>query len=122
MRTNYVLIDYENVQPKNLALLSQEHFRVIVFIGANQRSLRGILAPCRSSGLRRPNMSKSADRPNALDFHIAYYIGSPSHQTKMRSSTSSARTLGSIHHCPPEVAQSVLSTVHPYGDIPLPGR
>ena len=32
MKTNYVLIDYENVQVKSLALLMGEHFRVQVFL------------------------------------------------------------------------------------------
>ena len=36
MRTNYVLIDYENVQPKNLSLLAGEHFRVKIFVGQSQ--------------------------------------------------------------------------------------
>ena len=39
-RTNYVLIDYENVQPTDLALLREGPFKVKVFLGANQaRSL-----------------------------------------------------------------------------------
>ena len=32
----YVLVDFENVQPKNLELLKEHPFRVLVFIGANQ--------------------------------------------------------------------------------------
>jgi len=32
---NYVLIDFENVQPKNLELLSKHLFKVLVFVGAN---------------------------------------------------------------------------------------
>ena len=36
MRTNYVLIDYENVQPSALCVLEKEHFKVVVFVGANQ--------------------------------------------------------------------------------------
>ncbi len=36
MRTNYVLIDYENVQPDALCILDAEHFKVIVFVGATQ--------------------------------------------------------------------------------------
>ena len=35
-RINYVLIDYENVQPESLAQLERPEFRVIVFVGANQ--------------------------------------------------------------------------------------
>lgn len=33
MRTNYVLIDFENVHVKSLDLLQGEHFRVVVILG-----------------------------------------------------------------------------------------
>lgn len=37
MRTNYILIDYENVSsPTVLDVLAQGHFKVIVFVGASQ--------------------------------------------------------------------------------------
>jgi hypothetical protein len=36
MRINYVLIDFENVQPESLAVLQHEHFKVMVFVGTNQ--------------------------------------------------------------------------------------
>jgi hypothetical protein len=36
MRTNYVPIDFANLQPELLGALDLEHFRVMVFIGANQ--------------------------------------------------------------------------------------
>ena len=35
MATNYVLIDYENVHPKNLELLLEHPFKVYVFVGDN---------------------------------------------------------------------------------------
>ena len=76
MKTNYVLIDYENVQPKNLALLSQEHFRVIVFIGANQAKLPvELVTAMQMLGSRAEYVRISGNGPNALDFHVAYYIG-----------------------------------------------
>ena len=36
MKNNYILIDYENVQPKNLVILNGHPVKVIVFVGANQ--------------------------------------------------------------------------------------
>lgn len=37
MRTNYVLVDYENVQPKSLmALAGDQPFKVLLFAGASQ--------------------------------------------------------------------------------------
>ncbi|MGJ7609014.1 PIN domain-containing protein [Variovorax sp. LT1R20] len=35
-RVNYVLIDYESVQPEALSVLHEDHFRLIVFVGATQ--------------------------------------------------------------------------------------
>ena len=39
MKKNYVLIDYENVQPKNLGVLKGHDFKVMVFVGANQTKI-----------------------------------------------------------------------------------
>ncbi|QNN46508.1 hypothetical protein H9L17_15320 [Thermomonas brevis] len=76
MKTNYVLIDYENVQPKNLALLAEEHFRVKVFVGANQAKIPiELAAAMQSLGARADYVRISGSGSNALDFHIAYYIG-----------------------------------------------
>ena len=36
LKNNYILIDYENVQPKNLTILNGHPFKVLVFVGANQ--------------------------------------------------------------------------------------
>jgi len=36
VKNNYVLIDYENVQPAAMEALEREHFHVIVFVGATQ--------------------------------------------------------------------------------------
>jgi hypothetical protein len=76
MRTNHVLIDYENVQPKNLSLLEQEHFRVKVFSGSNQTKIPVNLASAMQAlGNRAEYIRISGNGPDALDFHIAYYIG-----------------------------------------------
>lgn len=77
MRTNYVLIDYENVQPDSLALLDREEFRIRLFIGANQASLKRnvAIAMQRLGPARAEYVEISGNGPNALDFHIAYYIG-----------------------------------------------
>ena len=69
LRTNYVLIDFENVQPDSLEQLDHEHFRILVFLGANQRKSKDRF------GKRVKCIQISRNGPNALDFHIAYYIG-----------------------------------------------
>ncbi len=76
MRTNYVLIDYENVQPSALSVLEKEHFKVIVFVGANQAKVTfDVAAQLQRLGPSASYVKISGNGPNALDFHIAYYIG-----------------------------------------------
>lgn len=76
IRNNYVLIDFENVQPKNLALLNGHHFKVIVFVGANQTKISFDLAQeIQSLGNNAKYIKICGNGPNALDFHIAFYIG-----------------------------------------------
>lgn len=76
MRTNYVLIDYENVQPTALAALEKEHFKILVFIGASQTKINYEVADSlQRLGPKASYIKISGNGPNALDFHIAYYIG-----------------------------------------------
>ncbi len=76
MKKNYVLIDYENVQPKNLSLLAEDHFRVMVFVGSTQTKIPLELASAMQSlGSRAEYVRISGSGSNALDFHISYYIG-----------------------------------------------
>lgn len=76
MRTNYVLIDYESVQPDSLAVIDQEQFKTFVFIGANQTKVpTEFAATLQRMGHRAEYVRISGNGPNALDFHIAFYIG-----------------------------------------------
>lgn len=75
MRTNFVLIDSENVKPQYIEKLHEEHFRVVVFVGANQKvdpSIANAVQPLGSNGRYIQITNNGRD---ALDFHIAYYIG-----------------------------------------------
>lgn len=76
MRTNYILIDYENVQPSSLAGLEAEHFRVLVFVGASQNKLTfDTAAALQKLGTRAEYVKIAGNGSNALDFHIAFHIG-----------------------------------------------
>ena len=76
MKTNYVLIDYENVQPEAMAVLNEEHFKVIVFVGANQTKVSfEVASALQQMGTRAEYVRISGNGSNALDFHIAFYIG-----------------------------------------------
>ena len=76
MRTNYVLIDYENVQPEALSVLDQDHFKVIVFVGASQTKVTFEAASAlQRMGSKAEYLKISGNGSNALDFHIAFYLG-----------------------------------------------
>jgi PIN domain len=76
LQTNYVLIDFENVQPKNLDILGRHPFHVLVFVGANQNRVSFELANAmQSMGSAAEYVKISGIGPDAADFHIAYYIG-----------------------------------------------
>jgi len=76
MRTNYVLIDYENVQPSDLAMLRDGPFKVKVFLGANQAKIPVALAAAlQGLGANAEYVLLESSGSNALDFHIAYYVG-----------------------------------------------
>ena len=75
MRTNFVLIDLENLQP-SLELITADHFKVLVFVGRNQTKLPfDIAVSLQKLGSNASYVKIEGNGPNALDFHIAYYIG-----------------------------------------------
>lgn len=76
LRTNYVLIDFENVQPDAISMLDQDHFKVIVFVGATQNKIPFEIANAlQRLGNKAEYVKISGNGSNALDFHIALYIG-----------------------------------------------
>jgi hypothetical protein len=76
VKTNYVLIDYENVQPTDLALLREGPFKVRVFLGPNQARIPVSLATAlQALGRDAEYVVLETSGSNALDFHIAYYVG-----------------------------------------------
>ena len=76
MRTNYVLIDYESVQPASVAVLEQECFKVIIFVGEKQAKVSiDVAASLQRLGAKAEYIRMAGSGPNALDFHIAFYIG-----------------------------------------------
>jgi hypothetical protein len=76
VRTNYVLIDYENVQPHTLPGLEADHFKVVLCVGANQTKLPYEFAfAMQKLGTRAEYIKSSSNGSNALDFHIAFYLG-----------------------------------------------
>ncbi len=76
MAINYVLIDFENVQPRNLEILSSHPFKVLVFVGASQAKIPYELAAAMQQlGENAQYVKIGGNGKNALDFHVAFYIG-----------------------------------------------
>ncbi|MEN0039280.1 MAG: PIN domain-containing protein [Cellvibrio sp.] len=76
MRKNYIFIDYENVQPDAIAGLDKGNFYILVFLGSNQSKLStNLVRSLQPLGSRVEYIMQSGNGKNALDFHIAYYIG-----------------------------------------------
>ncbi len=76
MKNNYILIDYENLQPAVAEVLAQPIFKVWVFVGAQQNKVKFDLVDLlqRKGGDARVIKMTSSGR-NALDFHMAFYLG-----------------------------------------------
>lgn len=76
MRTNYVLLDFENVQPPSLEALAHDHFKLLVFVGASQTkvpfeiaaSLQQLGAQALSHPLiyASPNTAVNVRRPSSI--------------------------------------------------------
>src|SRR3954470_12036231 len=76
MRTNFVLIDFENVQPNDLGLLKDGSFKVKVFLGPHQSKVSVTLAAAlQPLGNNAEYVLLETAGNNAVDFHIAYYVG-----------------------------------------------
>lgn len=76
MKKNYVLVDYENAPVNSLALLGSEQFRVTVFLGPhNTRLPIELVLTMQELADRATYIVLDTHGKNALDFHIAYYLG-----------------------------------------------
>jgi hypothetical protein len=75
-RINYILVDFENVQPQDLGLLKGGPFNVKIFLGPNQVKIPVSLAVAlQALGNNAEYIALETAGSNALDFHIAYYLG-----------------------------------------------
>ncbi|MCY4467755.1 MAG: PIN domain-containing protein [Thiotrichales bacterium] len=79
MKKHYILIDYENVQTKSLSVLQgapNQEFQIMVFVGANQSKIPiELVSSMQSFGNKAKYVQITGSGRNALDFHIAYYLG-----------------------------------------------
>ncbi len=69
-------IDYENVQTVDLSRIVQMDFKVWVFTGVSQSRIPlDLVKSTQAFGNKLEWVTIDGNGPNALDFHIAYYLG-----------------------------------------------
>ena len=71
-----MLIDFENTQPKDVASLNGGRYKIKVFLGAQQAKIPLEMARAlQALGPHAEYIQINGNGNNAVDFHIAYYIG-----------------------------------------------
>ena len=76
MSRKYILVDFENVQPSSLGALKAGDAYVKVFAGAHQNRVDLALAQAlQPFGTHAEYIQIVGSGKDALDFHIAFYIG-----------------------------------------------
>jgi hypothetical protein len=76
MKTHYILIDFENVQPDAIDFSPDAAVKVIVFVGEQQQKISlGLAVKLQKMGSNAEYIRISGSGQNALDFHIAYWAG-----------------------------------------------
>ena len=74
LKTAYILIDFENVQPDKIGAVDTRAFKIKVFVGAKQSRMSTDIVTGLQSYAPEYIRIEGSGR-NALDMHIAYYIG-----------------------------------------------
>ncbi len=76
MDQTYILVDFENVQPPDMGLLSGDQYQLRIFRGPHQNKLDfDIAESLQPHGDRVKYIQSDRHGKNALDFHIAFYMG-----------------------------------------------
>src|SRR5512139_3134295 len=76
MDQTYILVDFENVQPPDMGLLSGDQYQLRIFRGPHQKRLDfDIAESLQPLGDRVKYIQSDRHGKNALDFHIAFYMG-----------------------------------------------
>jgi hypothetical protein len=76
VKKQIIMVDWENVQPELLPALNIENTRVLLFIGPNQNKLPfPVVQAVQLLGARAQYVQVSKQGNDALDMHIAFYMG-----------------------------------------------
>jgi hypothetical protein len=72
----YILVDFENIQPTDMGLLSGEEYQLRIFRGPHQNKLDfDIVEALQPFGDRVKHIQSDRHGRNALDLYIAFYMG-----------------------------------------------
>jgi hypothetical protein len=76
MKTNYVFIDFENVQRHDITFLRDHPCKIFVFVGSNQSRIPfELVSAIQKLGEQAEYIKIDGTGHNALDFHVAFYVG-----------------------------------------------
>ncbi len=76
MQKKILLIDYENIQQIDLSVIEDIDIQVKIFIGKSQNKIPfSLVADAQRFGTNFDWIKIDGNGNNALDFHIAYYLG-----------------------------------------------
>lgn len=76
MELTYILVDFENIQPQDMGLLSGDQYQLRIFRGPHQKKLDfDIVESLQPLGDRVKYLQSDRHGKNALDLHIAFYMG-----------------------------------------------
>jgi len=78
MQMHYVFIDYENIQPGNMGLLTQglEKIKIKIFLGRHQSMIPlSMVRALHALGEDAEYIQLDSARRNAIDFNIAFQLG-----------------------------------------------
>jgi PIN domain len=76
MQTTFLLLDLENIRPDDLPAVANGSLKIKVFLGAHQTKVPVVLARAlQAFGTDAEYVQMEGSGHNALDFHIAYYLG-----------------------------------------------
>lgn len=93
MELTYILVDFENVQPPDMGLLSGDQYQLRIFRGPHQNKLDfDIAESLQPHGDRVKYIQSDRHGKNALDFHIAFYMGRLLQELEANGSAASSNT------------------------------
>lgn len=134
---HFYLIDFENVRCKTITGLQPGTCRIIVFLGAHQQKLMlDLVKSLQPFGPDLEYVQIAGNGPNALDFHVAFYIGRLSQQFPGAEFTIVSKDTGFdplIHHLeelkmhcrreaiihPAEAAEDQAATTQPASPVAI---